>query len=92
MTTGVLPYKHDLGKHINVDELKKNLIAVVLKIGIDLMGQQRGLKILKGVEKKRFEETVEKALLDQGKSCVGLSIIEKLTHLKEAMNAGEHKW
>jgi hypothetical protein len=39
------------------------------------------LQILKTVEKKRFEERVEKALKDQGKLC-RTSIIKKLTRLK----------
>jgi hypothetical protein len=40
-------------------------------------------------EKKRFEETVEKALTDQGKTFVGLSITEKLTCLDDIMYTNE---
>ena len=47
------------------------------------------MKILKTVEKKRFEETVEKALMDRGKTFVGLSITEKLTRLNDIMKTNE---
>jgi hypothetical protein len=47
------------------------------------------MKILKTVEKKRFEETVEKALTDRGKTFVGLSITEKLTRLNDIMKTNE---
>jgi hypothetical protein len=43
----------------------------------------------KTVEKKRFEETVEKALTDRGKTFVGLSITEKLTRLDDIMKTNE---
>ena len=52
-------------------------------------GLMKGLKILKEVENKRFEDTVEKALLHRGKSFDGLSIVEKLTRLKETMRTNE---
>ncbi len=40
-------------------------------------------------EKKRFEETVEKALTDQGKTFVGLSITGNLTRLNDIMKMNE---
>jgi hypothetical protein len=52
-------------------------------------GPTKGLKILKTVEKKRFEETVEKALTDQGKTFVGLLGIKKLTRLSDTMKSNE---
>jgi hypothetical protein len=42
-----------------------------------------------------FEETVEKALTDQGKALVGLSIAKKRTRLNDAMKTNEestNKW
>jgi hypothetical protein len=44
---------------------------------------------LKTVEKNRFEETVELALTDQGKTFVGLSITKKITRLNETMKTNE---
>jgi hypothetical protein len=44
---------------------------------------------LKTVKKKRFEETVKKALSDRGKTFVGLSINEKLTRLDDIMKTNE---
>jgi formyltetrahydrofolate hydrolase len=43
------------------------------------------LKIFKTVQKKRFKETVEKALMDQGKTIVWILITKKLTCLKDIM-------
>ena len=51
--------------------------------------QTKGLKILKTIEKKRFEETVEKSLTNRGKTFVGLSITEKLTRLDDIMKTNE---
>jgi hypothetical protein len=62
---GCLLYNH-LRKHINVNGLKKELDCRGVMIAGD--GPTKGLKILKAVEKKRFLETVEKALTDQGKT------------------------
>jgi hypothetical protein len=48
-------------------------------------GPTKGLQILKTIKKKRFEETVEKALMDQGKNFVRLSITKKLTCFNNTM-------
>jgi hypothetical protein len=44
---------------------------------------------LKTVEENRFEETVEKAQSDQGKTFVGLLITKKLTCLNGTMKTNE---
>ncbi len=44
---------------------------------------------MKTVKKKRFEETVKKALSDRGKTFVGLSITGKLTRLNDTMKTNE---
>jgi hypothetical protein len=44
---------------------------------------------LKTIQKKRFGETVEKALTDQGKTFLGLLITGKLTCLNDTMKTNE---
>ena len=85
---GYFPFNH-LRKRVNVNELKKELDCRRVEKWDPSDGPKKGLTILKNVEKKRFEETVEKALLDRGKSFDGLSIVEKLTRLKETMKTNE---
>jgi hypothetical protein len=85
---GYFPYNH-LWKRINVNELKKELDCRGVENWTIKDEPTKGLKILKTVEKKRFEETVEKALTDQGKTFVGLSITEKLTRLDNIMKTNE---
>jgi hypothetical protein len=85
---GYFPYNH-LWKRVNVNELKKELGCLGVENWTITDGPTKGLKILKTVEKKRFEETVEKALPDQGKTFVGLSITEKLTRLDDIMKTNE---
>jgi hypothetical protein len=78
-----------LRKRINVNELKKELDCRGVENWTIKDGPTKGLKILKTVEKKRFEEIVEKALTDRGKTFVGLSITEKLTRLDDIMKTNE---
>jgi hypothetical protein len=85
---GYFPYNH-LGKRVNVNELKKELDCRGVENWTIKDGPTKGLKILKTIEKKRFEETVEKALTDRGKTFVGLSITEKLTRLDGIMKTNE---
>jgi hypothetical protein len=81
-------YNH-LRKRVNVNELKKELDCRGVENWTIKDGPTKGLKILKTIEKKRFEETVEKALTDRGKIFVGLSITEKLTRLDNIMKMNE---
>jgi hypothetical protein len=85
---GYFPYKH-LWKRVNVNELKKELDCRGVENWTTKDGPTKGLKILKAVEKKRFEETVEKALTDRGKTFVGLSITGNLTRLNDIMKMNE---
>ncbi len=85
---GYFPYNH-LRKRVNVNELKKELDCRGVENWTIKDGPTKGLKILKTIEKKRFEETVEKALTDRGKTFVGLSITEKLTRLDDIMKTNE---
>ena len=85
---GYFPYNH-LRKRVNVNELKKELDCRGVENWTIKDGPTEGLKILKTVEKKRFEETVEKALTDRGKTLVVLSITEKLTRLDDIMKTNE---
>jgi hypothetical protein len=55
---GYFPYNH-LRKRVNVDELKKELDCRGVKNWTIKDGPTKGLKILKTMEKKRFEETEE---------------------------------
>jgi hypothetical protein len=52
-------------------------------------GPTKGLKILKTIKKKRYEETVEKSLMDWGKTFVQILITEKLTCLNDTMKTNE---
>ncbi len=61
-------YSNNLRKRVNINELKKELDCHGVKNWAIADGPTKGLKILKAVEKKRFLETVEKALTDQGKT------------------------
>jgi hypothetical protein len=85
---GYFPYNH-LGKRVNVNELQKELDCRGVENWTIKGGPTKGLKILKTVEKKRFEETVAKALTDRGKTFVGLSITEKLTRLDDIIKTNE---
>jgi hypothetical protein len=85
---GYFPYNH-LWKRVNVNELKKELDCHGVKNWAICDGLTKGLKMLKTVEKKRFEETVEKAMMDRGKTFVGLSISEKLTRPNDTMKTNE---
>jgi hypothetical protein len=50
-------------------------------------------KMLKIINKKRSEATVEKALVDQGKTFIGLWITEILTCINDTMKTNEeYKW
>jgi hypothetical protein len=85
---GYFPYHH-LRKRVNVNELKEELDCRGVKNWTIKDGPTKGLKISKTVEKKRFEETVEKELTDRGKTFVGLSITKKLTRLDDIMKRNE---
>jgi hypothetical protein len=85
---GYFQYNH-LRKRVNVNELKKELDCRGVENWTIKDGPTKGLKILKTVEKKRFEETVEKALTDRGKTFVGLLITKKLTRLDDIMKTNE---
>jgi hypothetical protein len=77
-------YNH-LGKYVNINEL--NCFDVENWTITD--GPTKGLKIVKTVENKRLEGTVEKALTDWGKTFVGLSISKKAYSPKVH---NENKW
>ncbi len=85
---GYFPYNH-LRKRVNVNELKEELDCCRDNNLDPSDGPTKGLKLLKDLEKKRFKDTVEKALLHRGKTFVGLSIVEKLNRLKETMKTNE---
>jgi hypothetical protein len=86
---GYFPYSH-LRKRVNANELKKELGCRGVHNCTIADGPAKRLTILKTLEKNRFEETVEKALTDQGKTFVGgLSITEKLTRLNDTMKRNE---
>jgi hypothetical protein len=85
---GYFPYNH-LQKCLNVKELKKELDHHCVKIWVISDGPTKGLKTLKAIQKKRFEEIGEKALTDWGKTIVRLSITRKLNDLKNRMKTNE---
>jgi hypothetical protein len=58
------PYNHLWKRIVNVNELKKDLDCCGVKNWTIADGPTKGLKILKTIEKKRSEETVERALMD----------------------------